>query len=156
MRSLHSAFFLVLLLAISGCSRHLRSELEQLAASPSRLVLYSLEPAPKEGVSIPSRFHGFAVLGSAEVSDAAERQTLLRELARHASNPGKALSACFNPRHGIHVERADRSVDLVICFECSWIAPEGLNNNKGFFISEAPQRVFDDALKRHRLPKSAN
>ena len=31
---------------------------------------------------------------------------------------GGAPARCFNPRHGVRVKLADRTVDLVICFEC--------------------------------------
>ena len=28
---------------------------------------------------------------------------------------------CFDPRHGIRVTTGGKSVDLIICFECSWV-----------------------------------
>src|ERR1700676_2103674 len=140
MRALRSTLFVVALIAFGGCgTMHLRNALEQLADSPSHVILYSLEPTRprEEGSDSHSRFHGFAILGSAELRDLVEQKALLQGLAHSSTDARDSVSGCFNPRHGLHVEQAGRAVDLVICFECDWIEPHGLNQEKGFFTSKA-------------------
>jgi hypothetical protein len=61
--------------------------LEKLASAPSKMVLYSLEPySQQEGDSYTDTlFHGYAILGKAEITDTSEQQALVRTLALAAS-----------------------------------------------------------------------
>ena len=148
-----SAWLLFLLLC--GCT-----EKGRVAAgitkldSPSKLILYSLDPGPRqhdESIQSETVFHGYDILGRADIPDADERRALVRALARGARESDGSIGACFNPRHGLHVEQSGRSVDFVICFECLQVHAHGFQLGDGFLTSASPQATFDDSLRHHQL-----
>jgi hypothetical protein len=160
MRALRTTSLIILLAGLSGCREEslVANELDQLASSASRVVLYSLDPAQRHDNAPHTNtiFHGFGILGRAEITDQQERQALLRALAEGVRNNDGVVAACFRPRHALHIEHAGRRIDLTICFECFSVQTHGFNQGKGFMTSERPESTFDEALKRHRLPKSTN
>jgi len=129
------------------------SALEELAHSPSRVVLYSLAPHPDPSIPVDQSFHSYQIRGRADVTEPAERQALLRALARGAreANPN-VVGACFNPRHGLRIEKGSYAADFIICFECLQVEACGLRVADGFRTSTAPQVTFDESLRRHNLP----
>jgi len=129
------------------------SALEKLADAPSKMVLYSLDPQDHHdgGLHTDTVFHGFGVLGKAEITDTNEQRALLRALARGASENDDHAAACFNPRHAVHVEQNGHSLDFTICFECLKIQTQGFEPD-GFLTSDSPQPTFDQSLQTHHLP----
>ena len=130
------------------------SAINGLADSPAKFVIYSLRPwpRPRDESGRPERvFHGYHVLGQAEISDAKERRRLAQALARGARENDSMLANCFEPRHGLHIEQSGRSVDLVICFECLRGHAYGFPPDSEFLTSASPQPTFDDSLRRHQL-----
>ena len=109
--------------------------------------LLSLDPIQQDGESEHETFHNWIVLGVVPVNDALIRTELLDTLnASIAENYGVA-AACFNPRHGIRVERDGKTHEFVICFECAqarWYT-DG-ETNKGFLTTMTPQPTFDRVL----------
>src|SRR6266542_3342151 len=83
-----------------------------------RLTLFSLDPSPVEGEKSKETFHGYKVLGKVLIADPGLQTDVKKSLYR-AINYGSMPAACFNPRHGLRAEMNGKSVDLVICFECS-------------------------------------
>ena len=160
MHALRATSLLILLIVLSGCREESRvaDELDQLAISASRVVLYSLDPAQRHDNAPHTEtiFHGFGILGRTEITDQDERQALLRALAHGVRKNDGVVAACFTPRHALHIEQADRRIDLTICFECLSVQVRGFNQEKGFITSRKPEAIFDQALKRHHLPKSTN
>jgi hypothetical protein len=141
-----------------GCSKHAKqpqvvTALERLANAPSKMVLYSVNPEDHHdgGLHTDAVFHGFGILGKAEITDTNEQRALLRALARGASENDDHAAACFNPRHAVHVEQNGQSVDFTICFECLQVQTEGFEPG-GFLTSDSPQPTFDQALQAHHLP----
>lgn len=63
------------------------------------------------------RFHGFHILGRTDLRDRAEAAAV-GELALESIFPWGDWRCVFVPRHALRLHRGDRSVDLVICFEC--------------------------------------
>ena len=92
-------------------------------------------------------FHEYIVLGRADIRDAGQRRELLRALYKGIARSGGRMAACFNPRHGIHATRGGKTVDLLICFECSGIAVYA-DTETGATTSNYPQPTFDSALQR--------
>jgi len=141
---------------------------EAIAAleAPDSFYLYSLHPVPADfrrqtfGFSSGNTnetpkiemFHGFEVLGRAEIVDTNERKELVEALKNGVAE-GKKLEplACFDPRHGIRAVKGGTNVDLVICFECLTIM-EVINTDRWFRISHKPNERFNEALKRANLP----
>ena len=89
-------------------------------ADATAVEIYVLDPqtvgraAEREGEGF---LRGFAILDRGPLP-LEELPALLNRLGKGvADNPGEAAK-CFNPRHGMRLTLADRTVDLVICFEC--------------------------------------
>jgi hypothetical protein len=130
--------------------------LEKLADAPSTMALYSLDPGQlvhDETIRTQTVFHGYDILGRADVTDASEQRALVRALASGArESDGRTVALCFNPRHGLHVEQAGQAMDFVICFECLQVHAHGFQLGDGFLITASPQATFDDSLRRHQIP----
>jgi hypothetical protein len=168
-RVIKQTMAIVLLAALTGCRKEeplvesaeqnrIADSLQVMLRPNSRVILYSLDPIVYEDPA-PSgieMFQGYRVLGRAEISDAGERDGLLKALAESARKNRGVVALCFNPRHALHIEGGSAPIDLTICFECLQVHPSGLNGDKGFIISEAPEPAFDASLNKHGLPKSQN
>lgn len=83
------------------------------------LYLHPEEQEPKAGVEL---FHGYRVLQAIPVSakERFRKALICRAVYRSLADPG-APAFCFNPRHGIRARKGKRSLDVVICFECSQV-----------------------------------
>ena len=154
MRALVASIVLLLI----GCSKPTKqpqvvAALEKLADAPSKMVLYSLNPEDHHdgGLHTDTVFHSFGILGKAEITDSNEQRTLLRALARGASENDDHAAACFNPRHALHIEENGQSLDFTICFECLQVQTQGFQPG-GFLTSDSPQLTFDQSLRTHHLP----
>ena len=88
---------------------------------PDGLEIFALHPYPHmpEGAAEDGAdFHGYRILGSTEVDDAAQRKVLIDLVAIGVDESDGTVAACFDPRHGLRVRQGDEVVDLVICFAC--------------------------------------
>jgi hypothetical protein len=98
-------------------------------------------------------FHRFKVLGRTMVTDPATRKRLYSALQSGARWNLPFPAMCFNPRHGIRVTAGGRTVDLVICFECSQVQVwQGGSHLTTFIVGQSPESVFDQALRDTGLP----
>jgi hypothetical protein len=154
---MRSASLWLLLLLVCGCTQKTRlaASITKLEDSPSKFVLYSLDPGPlahDESIQTETIFHGYDILGRAEISDADERRALVRALARGARENDGSMGLCFNPRHGLHVEQSGRSADFVICFECLQVHAYGFQLGDSFLTSASPEPTFNESLRKHHLP----
>jgi hypothetical protein len=118
--------------------------------------LYSLDPQfhkdpPKEA------FHGFGVLGKTTVKDAAARKKMLAAMEKGAKDNGGEVAACFNPRHGIRIKSGDKTLDLVICFECAQVKDfTGDKEGHGYLTTRSPQPTLDKVLTDAKVPLPKN
>ena len=148
------AFMSLLSLGCTKTSRIARS-IESLSTSPSKFILYSLSPqrASKDETVTSTHFRGYSILGSAQITDPAEQRALLRALARGARENSDSAAMCFNPRHALHIEENQHSVDFTICFECLQVEARGFSPADWFTTSQSPENIFDESLTRHAVPK---
>ncbi len=117
---------------------------------PDTFELLSLDP---ERGRKDADFHRFKVLGRTTVTDPAMRQRLYNSLQSGARWNVPIPSLCFDPRHGIRVTSKGRTVDLVICFECSQVQVwQGDSLVTSFIVGQSPEPVFDQALRDAGLP----
>jgi len=138
---------------------------QEILRSPEVFWLYSLDPVPADQrltpqpppstnappVRMKEIFHGHEVLGRAEIKDKTQQAALIKELDLGIKEGKGPPPACFNPRHGIRAVKGDQSVDLVICFECISIR-EYTSAERSIYTSPKPQKAFNDALLREKLP----
>ena len=139
--------------AIAAAGPDVPTSLERLADGPTRVVLYSVDPSQPVNEPPDTLFFGrYRIRGSADVTDPAEQQALLKALAQGAREAKKEVMLCFEPHHGLRVEKGSYAAEFVICFECLQVQAWGFQPGWGFNISATPQSVFDDSLHRHNLP----
>ncbi len=167
MRVITKAMLVIVLAGCLGCRKtepplvdpaaqaQIADAMQALLAPNARMTLYSLHPYLRDDSASPDtdRLHGYRILGRAEITDRAEQRSLLNALADGVRKNRGVVAMCFNPRHALRIEGGFAPIDLVICFECLQIYPHGFNGDKGIVTSEAPEPVFDAALKNHGLPK---
>ena len=153
---MRSASSLLLLFLLCGCTQKERiaTAVTRLGESPSKFILYSLDPNRREADESPqatATFRGWDILGQAEISDPDEQRALVRALARGVRE-SESAALCFEPRHGLHIEQRGRTTDFTICFACSQVFAHGFEVGGGFVTSRSPQPTFDESLRRHQLP----
>jgi len=134
-------------------------EARVILAGAERFELFSLDPSLEgPGGKRPTkptgkRFHRVKVLGQTSVRDPATRKRLVSALREAVRPPTDAVPACFEPRHGLRATRQGKTADLVICFECTQAEvhlPDG--KQEAFLLSDAPARLFNQVLRRARVP----
>ncbi len=125
-----------------------------LEGSP-KFTLFSLAPhaaqaTPLDRLNQKKTFHGYLILGSTEVKGQKKMELLGKLYTAIAANADPAK--CFLPRHGIRATDGERSVDLVICFQCRQIQSYVNGREGGGLVSDAPQKYFDEVLRQARVP----
>lgn len=112
-----------------------------------RLTLFSLDPSPVEGEKSKETFRGYTVLGKVLIAGSGLQADVKKSLYR-AINVGWVQAACFNPRHGLRAEMNGKSVDLVICFECSSLLVYAGEEEGGAAISSiSAERLYNRILR---------
>jgi hypothetical protein len=126
------------------------SQIRQILDEAEEWELYSLFPTQEEK-GLPERFQGWPVLGKTTVRDPETRKRLREALGRGTQRYHQWFfgPACFYPRHGIHASHGGKSVDLAICFECSYVYQ---NSVMEFRTTDAPQPAFDAVLTNAGIP----
>lgn len=155
------AFLALLALSLVACTKHTKSPppavaaLDKLAESPSKMVLYSLNPVNNHDrhLTTDTIFDGFDILGKAEIADRNEQQSLLRALAHGASENHGEINLCFRPRHALHIEQDGKAIDFTICFECLQVETRGFDPG-AFLTTASTQSAFDQSLQAHHLPSA--
>lgn len=132
------------------------AEVKQVLENADRFVLLSLSPTPiffaeASGFPPESIFHHQRILGQTEINTPAFRAELLEALYEGIADSDGQTKDCFIPRHGIRATAGDRTVDLVLCFEC--LSVHIYNPDVRYArTTRSAQKMFDEALKRANLP----
>ena len=154
MRTRHVAVLVAVTLMVAGRSAGAEIPRDAKAAleKATEWELYSLDPEhqkdpPKDG------FHGWKVLGKTTVKDADTRKALLAALDKGAMDNDGTVARCFDPRHGIRVKDGDKTIDLVICFECYQVKVFTGDKHAGDFLTtRSPQPALDKVLTDAKVP----
>lgn len=149
------ALTLALIGAIGCCTKmNPVANLEQATS----ITLYSIDGNHYPQDEIARRpanaeiFHGYPVLGKIELTDAADRKTLLSELRRGIEANEGTVAGCFIPRHALRATEASGTVDYVICFQCMQInVYENGKSGTNMLTTAAPQPAFDAILKKAKI-----
>lgn len=114
--------------------------------NPHRLVDGVLSPEPE-------RFHNYGVLGKAEVTDVGEHRRLVEAVYEGLLAEGAGPAQCFIPRHGVRFVLGSQSVDVVICFQCTWVHVfrDGAKHETRLLFSAGVKPVFDSLVQAHAL-----
>jgi hypothetical protein len=140
----------VYLLVTSESRPKLPSDVLEALHNAEKFELISLEPESYFASLEKSkeRFHDWVVLGSVEITDDATRERLTTAFIQNASE-GEHEVACWEPRHGLRVVHAGRTLELLICFKCEFVHVHfGGDVIHRFQIADSPQPVFDEVLRK--------
>lgn len=130
--------------------------------SAEEFILYSIDgrdeyqkkkhesPLPKS----TETFHNYPVLGKVKIDQPEERRKLIAAFGDALYWRPSIGAKCFWPRHAIHAVVKGRTVDFVICFECSrFIRTEiTTKRNVSGLLNEDAQPVFDKPLTDAGIP----
>jgi hypothetical protein len=90
-------------------------------------------------------FHGYKILKTASVSIVQFRQRITESLFNSIGNG--QIKRCFSPRHGVRAIYKNKTVELLICFECGHVY---VFNGKGYkfsSISEIGRDYFNNLIE---------
>src|SRR5262245_23786133 len=128
----------------------LPEEVAKVLASAAEVELYSLD-AERAGKGEPE-WRGWKLLGKTTVKGDAKKEVLAAVTSGAEEGP-KYGAKCFDPRHGVKATHDGKTVQLVICFECSWVyASVGDGEATKLTISGEPQKVLDRVLTEAKVP----
>jgi hypothetical protein len=137
----------------------LQPPIKEVLVNAKEIELFSLDPAVK-AEEARTKFQGWAVLGSTTVTEKDARAKLVQEIETGiAESRYGEMAFCFRPRHGVRAKFGEAMVDLVICFECSWV--QVYVNGQGVrseATKETPQKYLDELLTAAKVrlaPKPA-
>ena len=103
-----------------------------------------------------SGWHGYKLIGKTAVAAVEVRTRLLNALEGGIAKSTGPGARCFVPKHGIHVVSGGKTVDLLICFECSWVRvfSGGVETPAVVVTTNDPQPVCDQVLRAARVPRA--
>jgi hypothetical protein len=120
-----------------------------------QFTLYSVdgrEFAPGKEPKAEEKFHGHPVLGKVEVVDPDRRKEIVAALREGLASWDATPSKCFVPRHAIRAVARGRTVDYVICFECSQLEVHDGGSRSVKTVGREPQEVFNRHLREAGVP----
>ncbi len=164
---MNSRFFFLLTMACSVMAGDVGDKIKQEQArtagqieawpvSKTQFFLYSLDPRGGIGyvVNTEQVFHGFTILGKAEVTTEDDKAALLKAFAQGVRESDGRVAACFNPRHGLRLVVGSSTNDFTICFECLSVMTYGFNHGQGFLITASPSAAFNKFVEKYHLKKA--
>ena len=116
------------------------------------MEVFSLDPRPQEE-NAEGLFHHYPVRGGVKITPteiAALRDSLIAGISSGNS------TGCFNPRHGIRVRAKGKTMDLVVCFECSGAMLYGLTKDCPpdlVFGDKSTLALLNRVLDRAKIPR---
>ena len=142
-----SALNLALMVLVS-CNREAPPELTAVLHNVEEIELFSLDPGDSlHPPNKPGTFFGYEILGKTVLTASRDRQTLVDAFEkgiREAVPP----YACFQPRHGIVVQREGNLHAYLICFACGSFYLSSGGETKNGLVSGTPQAAFDELLTK--------
>ncbi|MGI8906985.1 MAG: hypothetical protein ACR2IE_10905 [Candidatus Sumerlaeaceae bacterium] len=138
-----------------GEKNHLSDPVLEVLHNPNHFELLSLDPNwPQDDESTSGTrphelFHGYRVLGRVHAMKHARKIVSAIKGSLHVPT---VYATCFSPRHGVHAQRAGKTVDLLICYECGSIAVHSTVDGGGVFTDKSGRPVLDEILQKADVP----
>lgn len=143
---------LVVALGVGLSVRPRENDQRWLLENSDRFILYSLIPYPEDDeFKTVGKFRNWDVLGQTRITDPKLKARLVGALYGAMNSQVDERASCFFPRHGIRATRDGRTLDVVICFECSGVELHENGNAHVQFVTREPQKLFDQALIRSKI-----
>lgn len=143
-------FLAVLFTSAADAQMKLPDAVQEALKKAEKIQLLSLDPAHADKGPVKDGFHGWKVLGQTDLAEA-DRKKVAEALIKGVPDE-KGGARCFIPRHGIRAQMAKESLDLVICFECSWIYIFSGDKRETVTVRPDVQPTLDAILKAAKVP----
>jgi hypothetical protein len=127
----------------------LPGDAKEVLEKPDQFELLSLDPYKTDK---EQGFHNHPVLGKTTIKGEKDRKKIVSALLKGIADNKGEVGKCFEPRHGIRVKHADKTVDFVICFHCKHIHVYVGDKKTNLRTTGSPQTVFDGILKAAEVP----
>lgn len=132
------------------------NEAKAVLENAGRYELLSLHPSQSELKKGDEEFQGWKVLGKTAAKDSGDRKKVRKAIEKGVAE-SYGVGGCFKPRHGLRAVHKDKTVELVICFECMSIAvsiQEKGGDPKGasLWTTATPKPVLDKILRDAKVP----
>jgi hypothetical protein len=150
-------YLLLLILACSSCYDPPKTpaEYSKLLVDADKVTLYSLDgwdvECLKESNKKAEKLCDYPILGKIEITDAQTRKELVEAVSKGLEG-NAAAAACFVPRHALRTVRSGRTVDCLICFECTQVQIHYGSDFKTIPIDKSPQELLNRLLKKAKIP----
>jgi hypothetical protein len=128
----------------------LRDEIFAAMRDAESFEIFSLQPGVRREETLdsyPVQFHGWPVLGKADVSEPRWKKPILIGTQRMHQKHEGLPAPCFNPRHGLRVVQQGKAIECVICFECSSMYVYREGQERVFLVIGDGQEEFDTVLR---------
>jgi hypothetical protein len=132
------------------------SQLDPFAVPAGEPVPPKLPEKPKPA---PDKlFHDYPILGKVELRDAERLRYVVQSLDNAGQHSTDVRAGCFDPRHGIRVNRDGVVHDLLICYECFAVSIYEGHRLVGFIPLNtsaqhtATPHMLNGSLKRAGIP----
>lgn len=127
----------------------------QPLADADKITFYSIDgtdnPAKKKD-PVAETFRGYPVLGKIELKDKKVREQVIQALHQGTQNNTEWFARCFWPRHALRAEKAGKSTDYVICFQCNWIKVMRNDKVEDIVTNKKPAEILNKILKDANIP----
>ncbi len=90
---------------------------------------------------------------SAALNDAETIKNLGGAIAAAIRDHDGVTAVCWNPRHAIWLQKGERRVLVVICYECQKGYIKEAGESRDFSISRSGEKAFDEVLQKLGLKK---
>jgi hypothetical protein len=123
---------------------------------PEKITLLSIDGnAYKAGEEpkTPEHYREYPLLGKVEITDAGQREEIMRALQRGISEGTDFQAFCFWPRHTVLTEQHGHTREYIVCFECTWVAIyEDGNHSRTVTTSTHAKELFNRTLMDAGVP----
>ena len=148
-----SVFSFIIFLLLQGCCAAYKPGIWDA----DTITLYSIDGNKQPGSpgypgGAAELFHGWPVLGKANVDQVDDQKKLREALNRGIEGNDGMVAGCFIPRHGIRSVKGPHTTDYVICFECMQIEVHENGKVSQLLTTASPRKTFDDFFKKMNVP----
>jgi hypothetical protein len=98
-------------------------------------------------------FHRFPVLGKVDIASSKDRTAILAAIKKGIAKGGEPAK-CFFPRHGVKFTQAGKTMEYVICFECSQFVlyTDGVKSHEYESTADTAHPILDEHLAGAGIP----
>lgn len=137
-----------------GQAARLPPDVQTVLENADTFTLFSIAPYIDYEHKAKRTFQDHKILGQLDIRSTATREELIDALNKGMTAGELWGMQCFNPRHGIRAKKGDKTVELLICFECRqiYVTSSWSTNVISATTTSGPAATFNKVLKHAGIP----